>query len=287
MRRIYRAKNGVVDGSDFWVADSARPRKGKAKASTARKQEANRNQAVHIYARKLNNNFSRGDLFLTLSFDDRSWRALRSAAYRRMDEADERGSSLQRGSWAKRATREQKRNAILFEAEREGKLLLRRMRDAGAKGMKYSLLAADMDGRTGEEARVHLHLIISGECIEQKNKQMTFCGKELGEFWHFGGVDYEFLRGGSYNALAAYLIRQTRDIKNHKRYVCSRNFEPIEYEEIELGPDAKPLAAPEGAKVEEYQHDPTNKYGMVYMRWIEPERTSTAGPCGKKRRRGG
>ena len=264
MRRIYRARNGVVDGSDFWISDTAQPRKGKAKASTARKQEANRNQAAHIFARKLNNNFSQGDLFLTLTWTDREWRKLRGTAYK----------TLRRGS---RAKDEEKRNAILFAAEREGKLFIRRVREAGAADCKYAILASDMDGRTGDPARVHVHVIISGEEASQIGKVLRLCGKPLDKLWSFGSVDYEFLRGGSYSALAAYLIRQTRDIRNHKRYACSRNMEACEFEEIELGPDAQTIQAPAGAKVEEYQNDPTNPYGMVYIRYIEPPKSHAAG----------
>ena len=120
MRRLYHCKNGVVDGSDFWSADTATPRKGKAKASTARQQEANRNQAAHILARKLNNNFERGDLFLTLTWDDKAWRQLRSVAYKALP-------------WGSREKAEIKRDAILVAGEREGKLFLRRIRESGAK----------------------------------------------------------------------------------------------------------------------------------------------------------
>ena len=267
MRRLYHCKNGVVDGSDFWVSDSALPRRGKAKASTARKQEANRNQAAHILARKLNNNFEQGDLFLTLTWDGGAWQRLRSAAYR----------TLPRGAKEKA---EVKRDAILFEAEREGKKFIRRVREAGAQSCKYFIMASDMDGRTGDPARVHVHVILSGETVTQARKELRICGRTLEEFWSFGKVEYESLRGGSYSALAAYLIRQSRDIKNHKKYACSRNLEPVEYEEIELDANAAPIQAPAGAKIEEYQHDPTNPYGMVYLRYIEPEES-------RRPRRGG
>lgn len=261
MRRLYRAKNGVVDGSDFWISDSAQPRRGKAKASTARKQEANRNQAVHILARKLNNNFRQGDLFFTLTYSDRDFRDLRSRAY----------AGLPKGS---REKKEIKRDAILFEAEKDGKLLIRRIREIGAKNCKYVLVGSDMDGDTKDEARVHLHLILSGEAFQLRDRALAMRpesgGRTMEELWGRGKIDYEFLRGGSYNRLAAYLIRQTRDIKNHKKYVCSRNLEAIEYEEYELEPDHEPLRAPAGAQVEEYQNDPTNPHGMVYIRYIEP-----------------
>lgn len=260
MRRIYRAKNGVVDGSDFWIADSAQPRRRKTGTSSPRKQEANRNQAVHILARKLNNNFSQGDLFFTLTYSGSGWIDLRSRAYRQFENL-------------RKAKKEEKRDAILFEAEKDGKLLLRRLREAGLKDFKYVILGSDMDGTTGNEARVHLHLVISGEGWQLVDKKLTLRGddgRSMDELWGHGAVEYEFLRGGSYNKLAAYLLRQTRDIKNHKKYVCSRNLEAIEYEEFEIGPNEAPLRAPAGATVEEYQNDPTNPYGMVYIRYVEP-----------------
>ena len=269
MRRLYHCKNGVVDGSDFWVSDSALPRRGKAKASTARKQEANRNQAAHILARKLNNNFEQGDLFLTLTWDGGAWQRLRSAAYK----------TLPRGAKEKA---EVKRDAILFEGEKEGKRFLRRIRESGARDLKYFIMASDMDGRSGDPARVHVHVIISGETVTQEKKELRICGRTLEELWSFGKVEYEHLRGGSYSALAAYLIRQARDIKNHKKYACSRNLAPCEYEEIELDRDAAPLTAPAGAKVEEYQHDPTNPSGMVYLRYIEPESRKTPKRGGRR-----
>lgn len=261
MRRTYRTRNGVVEVTDFWARDSAQPRRGKAKASNFRKQEANRNQAVHILARKLNNNFQQGDLFFTLTYSERAFRDIRSRAY----------ASLPKGSREKKAV---KRDAILFEAEKDGKLLVRRIRENGARDCKYVLVGSDMDGRSGDETRVHLHLILSGEAFEFRDRELTMRavtgGRTMEELWGRGAVDYEFLRGGSYASMAAYLIRQTRDIKNHKRYVCSRNLEAVEFEETELDRDAEPMKAPAGAKVEEYQHDPTNPYGMVYLRYIEP-----------------
>ena len=94
MERVYRAANGVVEVTRFFVSDSAKPRTGKKNASTPRKQEANKNQAIHVLGRILNHNFSEGDLHVELTYDNKSFRNIRSAAY----------ASLPRGS------REKKRN---------------------------------------------------------------------------------------------------------------------------------------------------------------------------------
>lgn len=254
MRRIYRARNGVVEETMFWVREDALPRTGKKRASTPRKQEANRNQAAHLLGRILNNNFSQGDLFLSPGYSTAAFRELRRRAY---------------AGLPKNAKREEKRNAILAEAEKDGKLFLRRLREAGAKGLRYVLVPSDMDGRTGEEVRVHLHIVISGEQFALVKKQLTLNGRTLDEIWRGGSVEYEFLRAGSYNALAGYLIRQTRMIPNRKKYSCSRNLERIEPVETEvaLNPTDE-IAAPKGAKLEERIAGPA----MQYVRYVtEPE----------------
>ena len=95
MERIYRAKNGVVERTRFYVGETAQPRTGKRNASTPRKQEANRNRAAHVLGRILNNNFSQGDLAIELTFDNRSFRSLRTGAY----------SKLEKGSREKKETK--------------------------------------------------------------------------------------------------------------------------------------------------------------------------------------
>lgn len=268
MRRTYTASNGVTEVTEFFVSDTARVRSSKSQPSTPRKQEANKNQAAHQLGRILNENFTQNDLRLDLSFDNRTFRQLRAEAY----------AKIPKGSKEKK---EIKRNAILFQAEQETKNLIRRLRGIGMKDFRYFYAASDMNGRTGEEARVHVHMVISGDQLRLEGKELTVMGRKMDEIWGRGDVEYEFLRAGSYNALAAYMIRQTRDIKNHKRYTCSKNMRKVEYTEEEIPVNAAPYSAPAGAQVEEYQHDPTNPYGMVYMRYIAPPK-----PQPKKKRGG-
>ena len=272
MERIYKAKNGVVERTRFYVGDTARPRTGKKNASTPRKQEANKNRAAHVLGRLLNNNFSQEDLNIELTFDNKSFRSLRSGAYAKLD----------KGS---RSKREEKRDAIWDAAKKEGEKFIRRLRKAGAEDLRYVLVPSDMDGTTGDEVRVHLHLVISGDCFVLADKQLRLGqeGPTLGELWGKGIVLHEFLRGGSYNKLAAYLIRQTREIANRKKYTCSRNLEQIEPEEyITTLTPSEDFPTPKGYRREEWQGGASDRRAMQYARYVpEPNNQDR-----KQKRRG-
>lgn len=273
MERIYRARNGVVERTRFYVGDTAQPRTGKKKASSPRKQEANKNRAVHVLGRTLNHNFSQGDLHIELTFDNRSFRALRSTAY----------GKLAKGSKEKK---EIKREAIKDAAKKEGEAFIRRLRKAGVRDFRYVLVASDMDGTTGDEVRAHLHLVISGDGAKVENKKLTLAGLSLEEIWGKGIVLYEFLRGGSYNKLAAYLLRQTRDIRNRKRYTCSRNLEQIEPEEyVTSESPSEDFPTPKGYRREEWQGGDSDRRSMQYARYV-PE-PGTVPPKRRTKGKGG
>lgn len=261
MERVYRAANGVVEVTRFFVSDSAKPRTGKKNASTPRKQEANKNQAIHVLGRILNHNFSQGDLHIELTYDNKNFRTLRTEAY----------ASLPRGS---REKKDIKRDAILDEADRDAVKFIRRLREAGVKDTRIVKLPSDMDGSTGEEVRAHVHLVVSGKCFTVQNKKLTVegSGKTLEEIWGRGIVLHEFLRRGSYNKLAAYLLRQARVRSNRKKYSCSANMERIEPEEYEttLTP-SDDFQTPRGYRREEWQGGESERRAMQYARYVPEE----------------
>ena len=273
MERIYRAKNGVVERTRFYVGDTAQPRTGKKNASTPRKQEANKNRAAHVLGRILNNNFSQGDLQIELTFDERSFRSLRSAAYRKLDKGAKEKKEI-------------KRNAVWAEAKKEGEAFIRRLRKAGASELRYVMVPSDMDGSTGEEVRAHVHLVISGDCFEVREKKLTLGGLTLEEIWGKGLVLYEFLRAGSYNRLAAYLLRQTRELTNRKKYTCSRNLEQIQPEEyVTSETPSEDFPTPKGYRREEWQGSDGPRRSMQYARYVpEPGVQPEKRP---RRRKGG
>ncbi len=267
MQRIYRAKNGVEEQVRFCVPKQARPRADRTRRTTPRKQEANRNSAAHRLGRILNNNFEQGDLFITLTYSD--------AAYRKLEQAV-------KAELPKRCTKQKRLDAIFDAAVKEGKRFMRRLRDAGFRGGKSVLATADMDGKTGEVVRVHHHIILTGDAFSVVGKKPTLGGRLLPEIWKHGIVEWEFLRGGSYNKLAAYLIRQVRHRENRKKYTCTRNMEPVDVEEFEIfAGTTQELSAPKDAIVEERQANaeyPT----MQYLRYLCPPKPDAE--KGKRRR---
>lgn len=263
MRRIYRAKNGVEEVTQYYVPSSAKPRTGKRNASSERKQEQNKNSAAHILGRIINNNFSQGDLLLSPGYDKAAYRDIQRRALAKLP---------------KRHTHEDTRNAILAEVDADATNFIRRIKAAGAKDLKYIICPSDMDGTTGKEVRAHIHIIISANQFQLVQKKLTINGKTLENLWGKAlSVEYEFLRGGSYNKLAAYLIRQTRTIPNRKKYRTSRTLEKIEPEEFEvpiLCADDE-IAIPSGAVIEERQF--SAETSMQYVRYIPKPKPPKAG----------
>lgn len=255
MRRIYKAKNGVIEETQFVISSSAKPRTGKKNASSERKQEQNRNSAAHILGRILNNNFEQGDLLLSPGYSDAAYRCLKKRAIDKLP---------------KRHTHEDTRNAILAEVDTDATNFIRRLKAAGAKDLKYVIVPSDMDGATQKEVRAHIHIVISAGQFQLINKKLTLNDKTLEDLWgNSDSVEYEFLRGGSYNKLAAYLIRQTRNIPNRKKYRTSRTLEKIEPEEFEVfTPASDELKVPNGCMVEERQFNPDTS--MQYLRYTGP-----------------
>mgnify|MGYP007070008621 CR=1 FL=1 len=220
MERHYFAANGVEEKTRFAVSVSAKPRAGKANASSLRQQEANRNQAAHILGRLLNNNFSQGDLFLSPGYSREELAKLKARAKAALGQVRPRKEKLE--------------NAILAEVDKDARRFIRRLKDAGAVGLKYVIVPSDREkkGSALKPAAPHVHIILSCEQIKLEQKRLTVCGRTLVDLWgHAESVEHEFLRSGPLNKLAAYLIAQTRTIPNRKKYTCSRNLVPVRFEE--------------------------------------------------------
>lgn len=107
--------------------------------------------------------------------------------------------------------------AIRQAAEKELINCLRRVKrelqKAGIELRYHLAITSDMDGDTGEQVRVHHHLVVNREARE------AFFAK-----WTLGGVFSEPLaKQKDYTPLAEYLLRQVRRVKDEKKYTCSRN----------------------------------------------------------------
>lgn len=229
MIRTYRCGN-VVEKSKFWVSDRVKPRSKKHAATRPRKQDANDRDIEKRLARAINCNFSYGDTWITLSFDKAGMAAI--------------------GGDPK-------------QAERQAKLFLRRLAYALGKRdrdfcLKYIGMVSDIDGETGEDARLHVHILLN--CMDAPLLRLL---------WTLGTVDIETLhRQDDYSALAVYLCRQMRRrAKDAKKYFCSRNLKKPEITET-ISYRKSPLRAPSGTKILS-ESEFNIESGQHYIRYIE------------------
>lgn len=139
-------------------------------------------------------------------------------------------------------------------AEKEGKLYWRRLKRKLGKDIKVVLVTSDMDGDTGEIARVHCHIVLQAE------KDVSW--DMLRELWPNGTVDIKQLKQqADYSKLAAYLMRQVRHQPDKKKYAASRGMVMPQTEEREIAFMSE-IKTPPGAQVFErrYADDESSQY---------------------------
>jgi len=228
--RTYEAGQ-VGEKIKFWCPGKRPTKSGRRERAELKKQEQNGYACVKNAARVLNANFREGDLLIGLDYSDEGLRKLEARAFsettsRARGGAEElRSDSVGDGkidstsSAADAAPSPQGEGceAIRQAAEKELINCLRRVKrelqKAGIELRYHLAITSDMDGDTGEQVRVHHHLVVNREARE------AFFRK-----WTLGGVFSEPLaRQKDYTALAEYLLRQVRRVKDEKKYTCSRN----------------------------------------------------------------
>ncbi len=250
MVRTIRSGN-VVEKTQFYVGER-KVRSDRRKGSSSRaKMEANRIAAVRLLARTINCNWKQGDLFLTLEYDD-------PHLPRDVSESDKQASLFWR-----RLSREMKNQGV-------------KVRGLWMTGVK--------DERTGEQARLHIHAILSAEGTEtawnEDTGEFEFCRigtRDLSDLWGNGNVHVEPLREqDDYTPLAVYLLRQAEDAPDGKRWHPSRGLQKpvIESERVTAYP--RELRAPGGACVHEIGHY-DEETGSHYIRYTRKKKTEKIG----------
>lgn len=195
--RTYEA-GAVGEKTKFWVPGRRPEKAGRKERSELKKQEQNEYSCLKQAARVLNANFQEGDWLIGLDYSDEGLKRVEARAGQQEDEA----AQLE---------------AVRRAADREMRNCLRRVkRELAAQGIKlrYHLaITSDMDGDTGEQVRVHHHLVA--------------CREARGAFfrrWTLGGVyAVPLSRQKDYLPLAEYLLKQVRRVPDGKKYTCSRN----------------------------------------------------------------
>lgn len=246
--RTWRA-GPVEEKIKFWVPGRRPEGKGAAKRDrNLRKAAQNQQNAVKTLARLINENFLEGDVLAGLDYSDAALERLRDQVpdFYRMD-----GLEQMAAEWE--------------AARKHLAKIIRRMRDLAKKRgieLRYVAVTSDLDGETGEVARVHHHLIVNREAKEL-----------LSEVWHDGGLDYEPLSAQpDYTPIAAYLIRQVRHVEDAKKYTSSRNLRRPEPKDA-IAKSAAVLRAPKGALLVDAG---TNVPGQPqYIRYIISDAVAT------------
>ena len=118
-------------------------------ASSEKKQENNRQQAILALARTLNCNYANGDGYLTLSFTDEALTAC--------------GGTL---AGAKKEARKFA-DRVAYRMKKHGKVL------------KWVIVPSEMDGETGEVVRVHVHVVISGHGLRLEDGVFVSFGERF------------------------------------------------------------------------------------------------------------
>lgn len=220
-------------------------------ASSEKKQENNRQQAILTLARTLNCNYSHGDGYLTLSFADEALAAC--------------GGTLE---GAKKAGRKFL-DRVGYRMKKHGEVL------------KWVLVPSELDGETGELVRVHIHVVISGHGLRLEDGVFYLYDEKLEDVWGNGEVDVQILRRQKdYYPLARYLIIQARGAADEKKYSVSRNMVKPRVEHLYTWSPA-PLRVPAGASpLPGTRYDPET--GVNFVRYIPAQRDPARKVGGRK-----
>jgi len=199
--REYKMANGVCEKTKFFVPDGEKPSGASLREERRRIRRAEKNatQARHEAARIVNNNFRvKRDRLVTLTLSDEGYKTLTAKA----------------GS--------EDPDALLMAMRHEIVLLVRRAKYALKKTgteWRYWAIASDLDGKTGEQVRPHIHIIVSGRAAQT-----------MADAWQLGEikrVDKLYsAHHGDLTDLVEYLLAQVRQVGTEKRYIPSRNLEP-------------------------------------------------------------
>ena len=239
----------VIEKSQFFVGER-KPRSDRRKGSTTLiKQDRNRSDGIKRLARVLNCNFTKDDLFVTLTYDTEP---------QSIKEADKACSLFWR-----RLTRAYKE----FIPEEK---------------LKGVWITADKDDKSGRPVRIHHHIVLTGvgvQCSFGSEVISARIGdKEIADIWKNGFVHVEHLQDQEdYTPVAAYLVRQAAVSTDAKKWHPTRGLEKPVIESERIVENPKELHTPPGADVQEIgEYD--KETGTHYVRYIrKPRKRKTDG----------
>lgn len=264
--RTYEA--GAIGEKTKFFVPGKRPdgKMSRRQRDAIRKAEQNEYSAQKALARLINANFTAGDIFLGLDYNDMGLQRIRHWARKN-------GLPIDAG------TEEEKQNALWEAAAHELDIALRRVKRKLGKQeseLKAIYCTSDMDGDTGEIVRVHHHLVVNADAKD------AFL--EAWEKYGLGGVSWTPLWADQLDRtpIAEYIIRQVRRIPDAKKFRSTRNLVRPQPKNRIVYTD-KELQVPKGGQLifrQEYE----NRYGSrgdqnrkpQYIRYILPEKKDAA-----------
>lgn len=230
----------TVELIKFRVPDSIAQNREKTRREIAR-QERKAGQGLRAVCRMVNASFYRADgVLLELTYTD-------DAIGRMAERVRQLGLELTE-------------DTLRDQAERELELWLRRVRRARGKGgacARYFAITSDRNGKTGEPARLHHHVIVDVDSAQ-------VCAEK----WRCGEVRAKRLWDEpDHNDLVAYLLRQVRAKRDEKRYKPSRNLiHPVPDYERTVHSDAE-LRVPAGCSLLERAEN--SRVEPQYVRYVK------------------
>lgn len=230
----------------YWVPGHKAPKSEARLKRDIRKQEKNLHSAVRHLARLINANFCGGDGDLALTYDDEHLISL----------VDSIGADLET---------EEGKEAIWMAAKHDAEKFRRRLSRAAEKeGLpcKLIIVTSDMDGKTKEYERVHIHVICPKELIplvEQK--------------WTAGQVRKHHLsRRPDHIELAKYMLDQVRYVEDAKKYTHTRNLVMPKVTD-RIAKTGKEVQPPRGAVILERSAWVPGR--PQYVRYVKPDKAAS------------
>lgn len=233
----------------FFVSGNARRRNKRKEKQAEKKVMQNEASAIKRMARLLNANFSAGDCLLTLSYTDQGMERVIGRTGGVVEDPEQYKESLKQA------------------ASKELTNCLRRVKYALDKqGVEniYIGITADIDGKTGEEVRVHHHVIVKAGTEDAFIKA-----------WQkHGHVHVEHLsKQEDYLPIAVYLCRQVRHQEDAKMYTRSRNMIVPEGKD-RVSHSGNEIRLPKGCRMVQ-RNEWRGQYAPQYIRYILPDETET------------
>jgi hypothetical protein len=176
----------------------------------------------------LNANFFKGDQFLSLTYNAEAFNKLFGAVTGE--------------------TEEERRAAIRAAAKHQFELWTKRVQWGCKKRgvtFKTAHVTSDMDGKTGDDARIHHHVCVNAAAAEFAIEK-----------WTAGAVEQKKMtpnEDGGFLELARYMLEQVRYEKDEKKFSMSRNCEAVKGD-LYYGCGGGHLKAPKGTR-ETYSSD--------------------------------